>query len=61
MNFQNIYFGQTRESYCDLYNERKIIFLDVRMRDGDTSKEFIEFVQGKYTKIYGFEADRHNY
>ena len=122
VNFQNIYFGPTRESYCDLYDERKIIFdnsdkvqqaydsfadakskltyekvltrliskyvfhyeyekedfkqyfspqflkcveeeifLDAGMRDGGTSKDFIEFVQGKYTKIYGFEADRNNY
>ncbi|MBQ8784251.1 MAG: FkbM family methyltransferase [Clostridia bacterium] len=37
------------------------IFVDLGAYDGDTIREFIEACQGKYKKIFGFEADEKNF
>ncbi|MBQ8227565.1 MAG: FkbM family methyltransferase [Clostridia bacterium] len=37
------------------------IFVDLGAYDGDTIREFIDACQGKYKKIYAFEADEKNF
>lgn len=37
------------------------VFLDCGCFDGDTSKQFIEWCNGKYDRIIAFEPDKNNY
>lgn len=48
--------------YKDLFKiDENEIFVDLGAYDGDTIKEFVAACDGKYKKIYAFEADEKNY